>query len=105
MPYNFSVNVVSKKTIRRFLETHADTDPEATEPLSRWYNLFRKSEPKNFAELRQTFASADFTNPFTIFNVGGNKYRVITLIDYESQFAKIRHVFTHTEYDKWNDER
>jgi mRNA interferase HigB len=96
------VNVVSKKTIRAFLENH---DPEALEPLSRWYNLLRKSSPTNFAELRAIFASADFVNPFTIFNVGGNKYRIITLIDYEGQFTKIRHVFTHPEYDDWNKNR
>jgi mRNA interferase HigB len=107
------VNVVSKKTIRAFLENH---DPEALEPLSRWYNLLRKSSPTNFAELRAIFASADFVNPFTVFlltrqhlagcsrfNVGGNKYRIITLIDYEGQFTKIRHVFTHPEYDDWNN--
>ena len=99
------MNVVSKKTIRHFLETHADTHPDALEPLTRWYNLLRKTEPKNFAELRATFASADFVNPFTVFNVGGNKYRVIVLIDYESQFSKIRHVLTHPEYDQWTDER
>jgi mRNA interferase HigB len=96
------VNVVSKKTIRAFLENH---DPEALEPLSRWYNLLRKSSPANFAELRAIFASADFVNPFTVFNVGGNKYRIITLIDYEGQFTKIRHVFTHPEYDEWNKNR
>ncbi len=92
--------MVSKKTIRAFLENH---DPEALEPLSRWYNLLRKSSPTNFAELRAIFASADFVNPFTVFNVGGNKYRIITLIDYEGQFTKIRHVFTHPEYDDWNN--
>jgi mRNA interferase HigB len=97
------MNVVSKKTIRAFLENHADSEPEALEPLSRWYNLLRKSSPTNFAELRATFASADFVNPFTVFNVGGNKYRIITLIDYEGQFTKIRHVFTHPEYDDWNN--
>jgi mRNA interferase HigB len=97
------VNVVSKKTIRAFLEHHADSEPEALEPLSRWYNLLRKSSPTNFAELRAIFASTDFVNPFTVFNVGGNKYRIITLIDYEGQFTKIRHVFTHPEYDDWNN--
>lgn len=96
--------MVSKKTIRVFLESHADQE-DALEPLTRWYNLLRKIKPSNFAELRATFASADFVNPFTIFNVGGNKYRVIALIDYEGQFTKIRHVFTHEEYDQWSQER
>jgi mRNA interferase HigB len=94
------MNVVSKKRLRQFWTKHS----EAEQPLTRWYNLFRKTSPGNFAELRETFASADFVNPHTIFNVGGNKFRIITIVDYEFQFAKIRHVFTHEEYDAWNQE-
>jgi mRNA interferase HigB len=63
-----------------------------------------QNQPQPLADLRQTFASADFVTPQTIFNVGGNKYRVIAIIDYEYQFAKIKNVFTHEEYDLWNQE-
>jgi mRNA interferase HigB len=100
MPYNKMVNVVSKKRLRKFWKQY----PDSEQPLTRWYNLFRKTSPSHFADLRQTFASADFVNPQTIFNVGGNKYRVVVIIDYEYQFAKIKNVFTHEEYDLWNQE-
>jgi mRNA interferase HigB len=92
------VNVVSKKKLREFWSDH----PEAEDALTWWYNIFRKSSPQHFADLRTTFGSVDFVNPFTIFDVGGNKYRVIALIDYQEQFSKIVAVFTHAEYDDWN---
>ncbi|WP_414529831.1 type II toxin-antitoxin system HigB family toxin [Nodularia chucula] len=51
-------------------------------------------------ELRQTFSSADQVGNFTVFNIGGNNYRLITLVDYKFQKVFIRHVLTHAEYDK-----
>jgi mRNA interferase HigB len=92
------VNVVSKKKLREFWGEH----PEAEESLTWWYNVFRKSSSQHFADLRRTFGSVDFVSPFTVFNVGGNKYRVIVFVDYVGQFSKIVYVFTHNEYDEWN---
>jgi mRNA interferase HigB len=51
-------------------------------------------------ELRQTFPPADKVGNFTVFNIGGNNYRLITLVDYEYQKVFIRHILTHAEYDK-----
>ncbi|MCL1463001.1 type II toxin-antitoxin system HigB family toxin [Argonema galeatum] len=55
---------------------------------------------QNLDELRQDFASADLVVNLTVFNIGGNNYRLITLVDYEKQKVFIRHVLTHAEYDK-----
>jgi mRNA interferase HigB len=55
---------------------------------------------QNLAELKQTFPSADLVKKFTVFNIGGNKYRLIVYIDYECQIIFIRHILTHAEYDK-----
>ncbi|MGI2902303.1 type II toxin-antitoxin system HigB family toxin [Tolypothrix sp. VBCCA 56010] len=46
------------------------------------------------------FPSADQVSNLTIFNIGGNNYRLITLVDYNYQKVFIRHVLTHAEYDK-----
>lgn len=54
----------------------------------------------NFVELRKIFPSADQVGNFTVFNIGGNKYRLITFIDYTYQKVFIRAVLTHAEYDK-----
>ncbi|GEM50115.1 type II toxin-antitoxin system HigB family toxin [Deinococcus cellulosilyticus] len=95
------MNVVSKHKLREFWAIH----PEAEQALTEWYNRLRKSTPFNFAQLKDLFNAADFDTPHTIFDVGGNKYRVIAIIDYTGQFTKIRHVFTHKEYDIWSEKK
>ncbi|MDR9894134.1 type II toxin-antitoxin system HigB family toxin [Aetokthonos hydrillicola Thurmond2011] len=52
--------------------------------------------------LRQVFPSADPVGNFTVFNISGNNYRLITYIDYAYQIAFVRSVLTHAEYDKEN---
>ncbi|PHM11316.1 type II toxin-antitoxin system HigB family toxin [Nostoc sp. 'Peltigera malacea cyanobiont' DB3992] len=61
---------------------------------------------QNILEVRQAFNSADPVGELTVFNIQGNKYRLITYIDYQSQKVFIRNVLTHTEYDtdKWKND-
>jgi mRNA interferase HigB len=54
----------------------------------------------NFIELRKDFPTADQVGKLTIFNIAGNKYRLITFVDYRYQKVFIRDVLTHAEYDK-----
>lgn len=71
-------------------------------PLARFVALVRNAAWPHFAALRQSFPSADYT-PATetvIFNVGGNKYRVATRINFETQELLIMSVLTHKEYDR-----
>ncbi|MBD2514359.1 type II toxin-antitoxin system HigB family toxin [Nostoc sp. FACHB-973] len=65
-----------------------------------WYDRISKSSVENFAQLRQLFPSADVVKNFTVFNIGGNNYRLITYIDYQAQMIFIRAVLTHADYDK-----
>jgi mRNA interferase HigB len=92
------VNVVSRKKLIAFWLKH----PEATEVLAVWYRALQKSNPQHFAELKNLFNTVDLAFGYTIFDVGGNKFRVIVIVDYEYSFAKIRHVLTHEEYNHWN---
>jgi len=62
----------------------------------------RASVFANLHELRKTFGSADLVTPFTIFNIGGGNYRLITQIYFEQSLVKIYWVLTHAEYGKWN---
>ncbi|WP_295622829.1 type II toxin-antitoxin system HigB family toxin [uncultured Lamprocystis sp.] len=55
---------------------------------------------ESFPELRQSFCSADHVDGFKVFDVGGNKYRSVTVIRYDNQRLYLRQVMTHAEYDR-----
>ncbi|MEL7037023.1 MAG: type II toxin-antitoxin system HigB family toxin [Cyanobacteria bacterium J06592_8] len=97
------MRVISRKALRKFWEKHAD----AQSPLLLWYQRITASQFASLNELQQIFPSADIVENFTVFNIAGNRYRLITYIDYEYRMVFIRSVLTHAEYskEKWkNDE-
>lgn len=79
-----------------FAEEHENTSTA----LNSWYRIVKNSKISNFSELREIFPSADKVDNFTVFNIGGNKIRLIAAIHYNTQCLYIRHVLTHKEYDK-----
>lgn len=83
----------------------ADKHPDARTALARWYQLAKKVNFASLAELRQAFPSADQVGKLTVFNVGGNKVRLIAAIHYNRKRLYIRAVLTHKEYDqsKWKE--
>jgi mRNA interferase HigB len=93
------VHVISYKAIREYGAKHADS---ATS-LDNWYRVTASGRWENFAELKQVFGTADFVAPFVVFNIGGNKYRLVAEINFRSKTVFIRHILTHKEYDegKW----
>jgi mRNA interferase HigB len=93
------MRVISRRRVREFWEIH----PEAETSLDSWYRQLSRINPENLSELRKFFPHADLVGRCTVFNVGGNKYRVITRIYFPTQIAYIRFVLTHGEYDndKW----
>ncbi len=90
------MHVVSKKALRRFWASH----PDAERLLRRWYRTAAQAEWKSFADLRATYAKADQVDRFTVFNIGGNKYRLVTVIHYDRGKVYVRRVLTHKEYDR-----
>ena len=76
--------------------------PDAVEPLDRWYRVVKHSSFNSFADLRNTFPQADKVGKFTVFNIGGNKYRLIVYIVFSAKRIYIRNILTHEEYDKEN---
>lgn len=54
----------------------------------------------SLVELRKTFGSADYVRPHTVFDIGGNKYRLIAVIDYGLGLVSIVDILTHAEYDR-----
>ena len=55
---------------------------------------------KQLMALKETFGSADYVKPYTVFNIAGNKYRLVALVDYGLQTVSVGHVLTHEEYDE-----
>ncbi len=92
------MRVISRRSLREFWERHS----KARNSLLLWYERVTKTVIENFAQLRQMFPSADQVSNFTVFNISGNNYRLITYIDYQAQIIFIRAVLTHADYDKEN---
>jgi mRNA interferase HigB len=97
------MNVIAPKIIRVFIEQY----PNAESVMREWYNALRKTDFPNFAALKESFSSVDTArnsvdDTVHVFDVGGNKYRVVCFINYQNQTAFIKHVFTHMDYDHWN---
>lgn len=79
--------------------------PQSKGALLRWIKIMENFSFGHFAELKGIFPRADLVGNKTIFDVGGNKVRMITEIIYKRQLVVIDHVLTHQEYDegKWRD--
>jgi mRNA interferase HigB len=90
------VRVISRNAIREYGELHSDAVPS----LSNWLIITRRAEWRTFAELRVDFGSADRAGGRTVFNIGGNKYRLIARANYRTLKVFILHIMKHTEYDK-----
>lgn len=90
------MHIVSRKKLREFCAEH----PAATSPLDEWFKNVNRIKWSNFADVRETYRSADQVGIFTVFDIGGNKYRLIAEINYRGGKVFVRHVLTHAEYDK-----
>ncbi len=90
------MHIISRSRLREFWEQ----DARSRSALDEWFKRLKKLKPANIAELRQTFPHADPVGTCIVFNIGGNKYRLVTKIDFHRQTVYVRHVMTHKEYDK-----
>ncbi len=94
------MRVISKSRLRQFWETPGCEGSE--QPLRAWYtHVSDKSEAwQNWGDVKAAIANADLVGNCVVFNIGGNKYRLITRILYASQKIFVLKVMTHKEYDK-----
>lgn len=89
------MHVITRKRLNEFSEKH----PDALSALAHWYRLMKSGSFRSFAHLRETFPSADLVGKLTVFNIGGNKVRLIAALHYNRKKVYIRAVLTHAEYD------
>lgn len=91
------MRVILNKTLTDFSLLHA----RAAESLQAWKKIVESRSFSSFAELKAMFNTVDKVGMFYVFDIGGNKYRIVSAIHFDQQKLFIRHVFTHREYDKW----
>jgi mRNA interferase HigB len=96
------MHVISMRRLREFWATH----PAAERPLRAWFTRVEAAKWQTFAQLRLDIPSADQVRRLTVFNIAGNRYRLIARVEYERQRIYIRAVLTHNAYDseKWKDD-
>jgi mRNA interferase HigB len=95
------MRVISRRPLRDFWEIH----PQAKVPFCAWFRVMEQTRFANFNAIKVAFPAVDYVAPFTIFDVGRNKFRLITAIHHNTGRVYVRHVFTHPEYDKWSNDR
>lgn len=91
------MRVISNKALNDFSVIHLP----AEEPLQVWRKIIESRRFSSFSEIKNTFNAVDKVDLYYIFDIGGNKYRIVSAIHFDQQKLFVRHVFTHKEYDKW----
>ena len=96
------MRIIAKGTLRAFWRRH----PDAEQPLRSWYSEARKAEWRNPHDVKRMYRSVSVVGHGRIvFNIAGNKYRLVTLINFHYGVTYIRFVGTHAEYDEIDAER
>ena len=90
------MHVISNKARKSFV----DRFPDADKPLQSWRKVMEKGSFRSFAALRQALGSVDKVGDLYVFNIGGNKYRLIAYVRFDWQRCYIKQVMTHAEYDR-----
>jgi mRNA interferase HigB len=95
------MNVIKKRTLDGYATRYAD----AVEQLRSWRKIFEHTDFKDINAVRSVLPTADFADPYTIFNIKGTSYRLITIIHYRYKRVYIKDFMTHAEYSKWSADR
>ncbi len=92
------MHVISRKKLQEFCKTHANS----CEALDDWYKTVSKCNWTNLVDVQTVYPKAEAVGNFTVFNIKGNRYRLIVSINYFRQVIYIKYILTHAEYDKNN---
>ncbi len=95
------MRIITEKKLRDFWAVKDATESRRREKVMReWITVVRRARWDNFLAVRATFNHADVFGKCTIFDVGGNKYRIIAKVAFGIGVIFIRDVLTHAEYDR-----
>ena len=94
------MRVIGLPILQSFWQSH----PEAKKPLEKWIVVVREARWNNWSQLKATFRTADLVptgaKKHVVFNVGGNKYRIVAIVNYQGQLVIVEVALTHIQYDK-----
>lgn len=98
------MQVVSFKILQKYWKRNGNEKGE--KPLRDWFGNAELAEWKTPIDVKSTFPQTDFRpGGRAIFDIGGNKFRVVARIDYENGIVRIEEVLDHKEYDAWNKQQ
>jgi mRNA interferase HigB len=90
------MHVIGRKVLEDFGKKHA----QAKRPLAAWYTLTKDAAWTSLVEVKKVYPATDYVNGWTVFNISGNKYRLISRIIYKARLVYIDSICTHAEYTK-----
>ena len=90
------MRIIKRGALVQFWERH----PDSRTSLESWYAVMRQAAWKTPAEMKRIYASADFVGRRTVFNIAGNKYRLIARVNYRTARVFVLYILTHAEYDR-----
>ncbi len=95
--YTDAVRIIARRALREFWERNAD----AEQPLRAWYHDVLKADWKSPADVKRVYATASIVRENRlVFNIGGNKYRLVVAVNYRYRICYVRFVGTHKAYDR-----
>ncbi len=96
MRYCPLVRLISYRALREFADIH----PQTLGPLQGWRRVIETNRFDNWSGLKKVFNAVDKVGDLAVFNIGGNKYRLVAYLNFERQIIYVKAVMTHAEYDK-----
>jgi len=91
------MRIIKRGALEVFWQKH----PDAKASLESWYAVVRSANWRTPADLKQVYHNADLVGRRTVFNIAGNKYRLIARVNYGAQIVFVLHLLTHSAYDQW----
>ena len=90
------MRIFKRGALVRFWERH----PDARASLESWYGVVRRANWRTPAEMKAVYPHADLVGRRTVFNIAGNKYRLIARVNYQAQRVFVLYILTHADYDR-----
>ncbi len=97
------MRIIARRTLREFVASHSghEDQPALRAALDAWFAEVRRAKWRNTAELKRLYASASVVSAGrVVFNIRGNRYRLVVAIDFEKSIVWIKWLGTHRAYDR-----